>query len=503
MNLATVLEEQQKPDEAEKIYKQAITQWKAPSSGSNEASLIYSNLARGWYDYARLQIKRGLYSVALEYLQKAFVNDCLSRRVDDMVRTSSLIGDVMLEMAGRGSLSEEKWNVEMKKMVSELSERERNGSPHEKKMIQDTSEYLRHLSSIFELWTRWNQTWKSKTPTELCEFVIESLELPPYPYSLLHFILPVIAQTQSNLSLSVNDSVISVSPLRLAEWLTVVTIAVLVEEQRFNQAISLLQKNVTFLSLSPVLPAPSPSSILNSLKQKLRQRLVFCSETSTHSADVSMSFSEAKSCYDALLRTFPELAKERNGMEHNENEEEDEDLSLLRKIRWNRNFLPANGNADNMSLAFLQSVNRGNSRFSHIRKKSNEAFRIQYEDPVLVVPKRRVRIERSPSKRARLEDSPLFDQPAQQIQPEKSNQPNLPMESFPLNQPIQSAQSAQSVNSNTSIRIDSTIFFCGNQDRFEDSIPVAFTEDYDYIRKRLTDHIKSQYVVHWNKLCYF
>lgn len=497
MNLATVLEEQQKPDEAEKIYKQAITQWKAPSSGSNEASLIYSNLARGWYDYARLQIKRGLYSIALEYLQKAFANDCLSRRVDDMVRTSSLIGDVMLEMAGRGSLGEEKWNAEMKKMQNEISERERNGSPHEKKLIHDTSEYLRHLSSVFESWTRWSQAWKSKTPTELCEFVLESLELPPYPYSLLHSILPVIAQTQSNLSVSVNDSVVSVSPSRLAEWLTVVTIAVLVEEQRFNQAISLLQKNVKFLSLSPVLPAPSPSSILNSLKQKLQQRLVFCSETSTHSADVSMSFSEAKSAYDALLRTFPELSKKGDETEQNENED-DEDLSLLRKIRWNRDA-SRNGSAENMSLAFLQSVNRGNSRFSHIRKKSNEAFRVQYEDPILVVPKRRVRIERSPSKRARLEDSPLFDQPAQQIPPEQSNQPEIPVQSIPLNPSIQPVQSLESVNpSNASIRISSTIFFCGNQDRFEDSIPASLSEDYDYILKRLTDHIKSQYVIEWS-----
>ena len=494
MNLATVLEEQQKPDEAEKIYKQAITQWKAPSPESNEASLIYSNLARGWYDYARLQIKRGLYSIALEYLQKAFANDCLSRRVDDMVRTSSLIGDVMLEMAGRGSLGEEKWNAEMKKMQNELSARERNGSPHEKKLIHDTSEYLGHLSSVFESWTRWNQAWKSRTPTELCEFVLESLELPPYPYSLLRSILPVIAQTQSTLSLSVNDSVISVSPSKLAEWLTIVTIAVLVEEQRFNQAISLLQKNVKFLSLSPVLPAPSPISILNSLKQKLRQRLVFCSETSTHSADVSMPFSEAKSAYDALLRTFPELAKKGEEREQNENED-DEDLSLLRKIRWNRDA-SSNGSAENMSLAFLQSVNRGNSRFSHIRKKSNEAFRVQYEDPILVVPKRRVRMERSPSKRVRLEDSPLFDQPVPQIRPEQSNQANLPMQPIPLNQSIQPAQSLESVNSsNTSIRISSTIFFCGNQDCFEDFIPAVLSEDYDYIRKRLTDHIKSQYVV--------
>ena len=496
MNLATVLEEQKKPEEAEKIYKQAITQWKAPSRGSKEASLIYSNLARGWYDYARLQIKRGLYSIALEYLQKAFMNDCLSRRVDDMVRTSSLIGDVMLEMAGRGSVNEEKWNTEMKRMLDELSERERNGSRHEKKMIQETTQYLNHLSSIFESWKRWSQTWKSKSPKELCEFVIESLELPPYPYSLLHSILPVIAQTQSTLSIPVNNSLISVSPSKLAEWLTVVTIAVLVEEQRFNQAISLLQKSTSFLSLSPVLPAPSPASILNSLMQELRQRLIFCSEASTHSADVSMSFSEAKSAYDTLLRLFPELEKEQRETGQKENEE-DEDLSLLRKIRWNRQS-SANENSENMSLAFLQSVNRGNSRFSHIRKKSNDAFRIEYEDPVLVVPKRRIRIDKSPSKRKRIEDSPTFDQPVQEAHVELSNQPNQTVQSAPLNQSIPSVQSAPSVpslGSKTSIQISSTIVFCGNREFFEDSIPVAFAEDYDYICKRLTNHLKSQFVL--------
>lgn len=489
MNLATVLEEQQKPDEAEKIYKQAITQWKAPSAGSTESSLIYSNLARGWYDYARLQIKRGLYSIALEYLQKAFANDCLSRRVDDMVRTSSLIGDVMLEMAGRGTENEEKWNAEMDKILNELSERERNGSPHEKKVIQETSEYLRHLTTIFESWMQWSQIWKSKNPSELCEFVIESLELPPYPYSLLHSILPVIAQVQSNLSISVNNSPISVSPSKLAEWLTVVTIAVLVEEQRFNQAISLLQKNTQFVSLSPVLPAPSPSSILNSLRQKLQQRLVFSSETSTHSADVSMPYSEAKNAFDALLCIFPELQKEPKEKERNE-KEDDEDLSLLRKIRWNRD-LSAKNDSENVSLAYLQSVNRGNSRFSHIRKKSNDAFRLQYEEPVGVL-KRRTRMERSPSKRAKTEEPSLFEQSVQQQT--QQAQPNPPVQPVQLNQPVQSVQPVQSPSSNPSIQISSTILFCGYQETFEDSIPISFAEDYDYVRMRLTNHIKSQYV---------
>ena len=456
VNLATVLEEQHKPQEAEQMYKRAIAQWRPPGPDSTEKSLIYSNLARAWYDYARLQIKRGLFSVALDYLQLAFQNDCLSGQVDDLVRTSSVMGDVMLEMAGRG-VGVDVWESRMESLVNELSQREKGSTNHERKEIREACDYLHHLSAVFGKWLKWEQVWKTLNPGELCRIVIEAMESPPYPYSLLRSILSSLTPIDSSLSVLVDESAVDVSPPQLREWVTVSTVDVSTEGQDFNQGISLLPKPPRFLSLSCVLPRPSPASVLSSLKQKIQKRLSFPAEPSSCAGDVSMKLNEAARLRDLLATMYPDVKMSGNV---DENEDDDNDVILLRKIRRNRENEKQN-DSGMVSATFLQTVNRGNSRFSRIRKRSNEVFRQQFEEPPPQPEKRKLVEKEKPAKRAKLTEPPS-----------------------PVDVPVLKE-----------VRIETNIVFCGNRESYEDVIPAEYVSDDGYIRTLLTGHLKKKFVV--------
>ena len=170
-----------------------------------------------------------------------------------------------------------------------------------------------------------------------------------------------------------------------------------------------------------------------------------------------MKLNEAARLRDLLATMYPDIKK---GGNVDENEDDDNDVILLRKIRRNRENEKQN-DSGMVSATFLQTVNRGNSRFSRIRKRSNEVFRQQFEEPPPQPEKRKLVEKEKPAKRAKLTEPPS-----------------------PVDVPVLKE-----------VRIETNIVFCGNRESYEDVIPAEYVSDDGYIRTLLTGHLKKKFVV--------